>query len=745
MKNFLFLSLIVFIAVGTVRAHPLGIFSTNTYSRLTVGTNNISVTYVVDIAEIPSIHEIELIDLNKDGKVDDGEGKIYKEKKLHELGSRLFLTLNQKQLPLRLTGSELLFSNGLGDLTTTRLTANFQTEFPASETAQSIYYVDKNFPEGKGWKEIVAEAGSDVVIENSSVPAKDITNELRTYPAGLLEHPLRVSEAQVQFSKGKSSVSVQSFTGNVVQKTSDGFAELISAKDLGASVMIVSLLIAFVLGAGHALTPGHGKTVVAAYLVGARGTAKHALFLGMTVTATHTFGVFIMGFIALFASHYILPETLFPWLSLISGLVVVSIGFSLALKRFKLAQKGFHSHDENHEPHDHDGHTHTHNGHTHSHLPPGADGTPVTWKNLLALGVSGGLLPCPSAIVVLLSAIALGRVAFGLALIVAFSLGLAGVLTGVGLLMVRARGYFERFNTGGPLFQWLPVVSAIVVTVAGVIISVQAFGQTGIQIPAGIANFTMGGTSAFSILILGFVLGLKHALDADHLVAVSTIVSERKGFLSSSIVGALWGLGHTASLFVVGIIVIALHIQIPDRIAQGMEFAVAIMLVGLGINVLWKLARGGKLHLHIHEHSNHTHIHPHIHANDHSHEIKHSHHSLPSLFTLEHLKNHIGNGKRSIFIGMVHGLAGSAALMLIVLTTIPSRALALSYVVIFGLGSVGGMFLMSTVVGLPFIFTANKSAVLNKLVRGIAGTVSVAFGIFLAWQIGIVNGLFIQQ
>ncbi len=288
----------------------------------------------------------------------------------------------------------------------------------------------------------------------------------------------------------------------------------------------------------------------------------------------------------------------------------------------------------------------------------------------------------------------------------------------------------------------LPILSALVVTVAGAFFSVQAFGQTGIHVPSVMSNFTIVGNNAFSILILGFVLGLKHALDADHLVAVSTIVSERKGFLSSSIVGALWGLGHTASLFVVGIIVITLHIQIPDRIAQGMEFAVAIMLVVLGINVLLKLARGGELHMHEHEHSNHKHIHPHVHGREHSHGQ--SHHSLPFLFSLDHLKKHIGNGKRSIFIGMVHGLAGSAAPMLIVLATIPSRALALTYVAIFGLGSIGGMFMMSTLIGLPFVLTASTSVGLNKLVRGIAGTVSFGFGIFLAWQIGVVDGLFVQ-
>lgn len=240
-----------------------------------------------------------------------------------------------------------------------------------------------------------------------------------------------------------------------------------------------------------------------------------------------------------------------------------------------------------------------------------------------------------------------------------------------------------------------------------------------------------------SLLILGFILGLKHALDADHLVAVSTIVSERKGFLSSSIVGALWGIGHTTSLLIAGLIVIALHVQIPEKFAALMEFAVAGMLVFLGVRVLWRLLRGGTLHLHLHTHDHHHHSHPHLHP--HGHEQDHAHE--PSF--IQRLALHIGNGKRSIFIGMVHGMAGSAALMLIVLATIPSASLAFLYIGVFGIGSIGGMLIMSTLVGIPFVLTAQRSDKLNATVRGISGVVSVVFGLYLAWQIGIAEGLFL--
>jgi nickel/cobalt transporter (NicO) family protein len=232
---------------------------------------------------------------------------------------------------------------------------------------------------------------------------------------------------------------------------------------------------------GHALQPGHGKTVVAAYLVGARGTARHAAFLGATVTATHTAGVYALGLVTLLLSQYVLPERLYPILGAVSGLLVLGIGLWLFGSR-ALRAVGWHGHRHGHE-HDH-GHehehglVHSHGGRVHAHLPPGADGGPVSWKSLLALGVSGGLLPCPEALMVLLITIAAHRVLFGLLLIVAFSLGLAGVLVGFGLALVYARSLFRRIDlTGGLAGRLLPVASAAVVVVAGCVITAQALPQ----------------------------------------------------------------------------------------------------------------------------------------------------------------------------------------------------------------------------------------------------------------------------
>jgi len=304
---------------------------------------------------------------------------------------------------------------------------------------------------------------------------------------------------------------------------------LILLEEINLSTLLVALGISFIWGAMHAMTPGHGKTIVGAYLVGSRGTMKHAVYLGLTTTITHTLGVFALGLITLFAAQFIVPETLYPWMSLLSGLFVVGIGLNLFANRFRSSGLGtwtqafkaklrrsprLHSpvlahahsegpayqhkyvlntsHEHHHEhahahPHGHEGHEHTdgrphdhnHDHADHSHLPPGANSSPVTWRNLLALGISGGLLPCPSALVVLLGAIALNRIGFGLILVLAFSLGLAGALTGIGMTFIYAGRLFDRFPSQGRLIQMLPVLSALFVSGIGVAISIKALAEIG--------------------------------------------------------------------------------------------------------------------------------------------------------------------------------------------------------------------------------------------------------------------------
>lgn len=234
--------------------------------------------------------------------------------------------------------------------------------------------------------------------------------------------------------------------------------------------------------------------------------------------------------------------------------------------------------------------------------------------------------------------------------------------------------------------------------------------------------------SSAAILGLGFLLGLKHATEADHLAAVSTIVTERRSLWSSAIVGGLWGLGHTISLLIAGIFVLLLNFQISEQTERMLEFFVGVMLVLLGLNVLRKLAQGGTLHFHTHEHGTREHAHPHLHEAGQADE-PHTHHGLTF-------------SPRALLIGMVHGMAGSAALMLLILPTIESRPLGLLYIAVFGIGSIGGMMLMSFLVGLPFTLTALRFNRFNLLLQSVAGLISVGLGLYIIYEKAFVEGLF---
>jgi ABC-type nickel/cobalt efflux system permease component RcnA len=276
------------------------------------------------------------------------------------------------------------------------------------------------------------------------------------------------------------AVSAQAETpaGAATALRADFLSQLLRRGDLGLGLVLAGIAVAFGLGAIHALSPGHGKTIVAAYLVGARGTVRHALFLGGMVTFTHTISVFLLGFTTLFLSQYVLPDQLFPVLGAISGLAIVWIGSLLLYRRARALRRHSHPHHHHHHDHHHHGHEHEHEHehgpHTHTHAAEGQ----VTMGSLIALGASGGLVPCPSALVLLLSSVALGRVGLGLILLVGFSAGLAAVLMGIGLLVLYAKHLLpeSRKAAGSPAFRLIPVLSAAVILCLGLLMTGVSLG-----------------------------------------------------------------------------------------------------------------------------------------------------------------------------------------------------------------------------------------------------------------------------
>lgn len=756
--------IIVMLGLSTTMAmaHPMGNFSISHYTELRAERDGLHIRYRLDMAEIPTFQEMPLLDTDGDGAISVVEHQAYLQWKVVELtrGQRLMIDGQATALPI--VGSDLLVQPGAGNLPTLLITVDYHVPLPIDDGQQRrIIYSDDNYPERVGWREIIATAGQGRYLTDSTVPAHDRTRQLTSYPADPTVAPPQQSRAAFTIGissahSGEQHSTVPAASAPVAAlreppSRGDRLTQLIPTDDVSTKILIFSLLVALMLGAVHAMSPGHGKTVVAAYLVGSRGTIKHAFLLGAIVTLTHTAGVFALGLVALFASQYILPEQLYPWLGFASGMTIVGIGLWQFVKRF--AQLHGHSHTHHHHHHDHGHHDHAphtghhhhdhnhyhdHDSHGHSHHLDS-----ITPASLIAMGISGGLVPCPSALVVLLSAISLNRIGFGMLLIMAFSLGLASVLIGIGMLALSAKQLLDRVRWQGRLMRRLPLCSSAVIAMLGLVIAYQALSSGGVvqvnlpDLTAGVSllmTIQSGFVSALSFdpvvwtaLGLGFVLGLKHALDPDHLVAVSTIVSEHKSLKRSSIIGAFWGVGHTTSLLLVGLLVIGLRLTIPDRVALSMEFCVAMMLIALGTNLLWKTWRVS-IHSHPHTHADgQHHVHVHLHAPG------TQHHEEPRVFH---------HAKRPLLIGMVHGLAGSAALMLLVLTTIPSPWLGLAYIVVFGLGSIGGMLLMSSMIGLPFVLTAQRFTRFNQGIRMTAGMCSVAFGLFLAWQIGFVEGLF---
>jgi ABC-type nickel/cobalt efflux system permease component RcnA len=425
------------LAPGVAAAHPLGNFTVNRFSAVELSGRDVYVHYVLDLAEIPTYQEGERV------RAPGFPGLV---------GRRLVLELGGTRVSLVPLGHELSEKPGAGGLPTLRFEAIFrgQPSPTGSSGERPLVFHDTNFADRIGWKEVVVRADRGAKIDSSSVPAESESDELRAYPKELLRSPLDVTSVEARYEPGAAPGMPPSLSASPAPGHSgSGFEALVGRGDLGIGVIVLSLLIAAFWGAAHALTPGHGKAIVAGYLIGSRGKPRHAVLLGAVVTVTHTFGVFALGLVTLGLSQFVVPERLYPWLTLASGLLVIAVGASVFWSRWR--QRRAHEH----------GHSH---GHEREHPERG----------ILGIGVAAGLLPCPSALVVLLSAIALHRIGFGLALILAFSVGLAATITTIGLLAVLARRVFSRVSLNGPFVRALPAVSAFAILAVGVGITVNA-------------------------------------------------------------------------------------------------------------------------------------------------------------------------------------------------------------------------------------------------------------------------------
>ena len=771
-------------------AHPMGNFSVNHYSKITLESDGIRVRYFIDLAEIPTYQELEqakipitAIDPNSTTVIN------YVASRGAELGRGLILDVEGKTAPLRLIFSGVIFPPGAGGLPTMKMGFVYEADYPSTLSAMdrqhaTLHYADNNYPGHTGWKEIVALASAGTLLR-SSVPATDRSGELSNYPTDLLTSPPQDLEASLiaalppvpttladpqrmpmphpvaaralhppRREVGAASKraapprlatpletvpaplaasTVMSLQANRQQTPRSRFTELIQAEHLSAWFLFTAALIAIGLGGLHALEPGHGKTIVAAYLVGSRGTARHAVLLGVIVTASHTAGVFALGAITLYASRYIVPEQLYPWLGALSGITIAGLGCFMLMRRLSGTATD----------HDHDldaSHSHwafwKHTAGEKIGMNPVQSSASrvrsVSLVQLFTLGITGGIIPCPAALIVLLSAFALHRIGLGFFLIVSFSVGLALVLIGFGMLMVYARRFMTQFQIDGPLTRrWLPAASSAFIAILGLILTIQALSA--VHLDAHLIFQEKLGPILF-VTGLGLILGIRHSTDADHVVAVSTMVSKQRSIRNAAFIGSVWGLGHTITIFIVGSLIILFGVEIPPRLGLSMEFSVAIMLILLGVlNLTGAMQR-------ITTRFTPANIGPKSTPSPEQKETRTT--QIERL-----LENSVGRFGlyqclRPLAIGLVHGLAGSAAVALLVLSTIHNPVWATAYLLIFGAGTMIGMMCMTAAIAVPLTFAGDRFAKLSRHLGTASGMVSLCFGSVLVYQLGFLGGLF---
>ncbi len=488
-------------------AHPLGNFTVNTHVGLRVEPEAVAVRVVVDSAEIPTVQAF--------GATPPAPGSAeavrYSEAECASMAEQLVVDVDGRRAALDVQSTALVFPPGAAGLVITRLTCDARTTEPVETVGTTIVVSGTPAQDRVGWHEVVA-VGDGVTLPSSDVPTQSISDVLRAYPEDLLQSPLNQTGARLVVAEGSGVVSGGTTDDGrpspsvPLDPLTERFTELVGSPDLTLLLAVLAFFGALFLGGLHAFAPGHGKALMAAYLVGQDGSWRQASLIGASVTVTHTAGVLVLG-VVLSTLAVTTPERLYPWLGLASGVLVCGIGTTLlrrAVARRRAddapARHGDeHDHDDSPDhAHDHDHEhdrepAHTHVGtavaappvpHRHGTGPVHSHAVATDARGLLAVGFAGGLVPAPSAVVVLLGGIALGRAWFGVLLVLAYGIGMAIALAGTGLLLVHARRRVQRWAVapggaawGGAAFSWLPVAAAAFVVAVGIGLTVRALLQ----------------------------------------------------------------------------------------------------------------------------------------------------------------------------------------------------------------------------------------------------------------------------
>jgi ABC-type nickel/cobalt efflux system permease component RcnA len=459
----------VFGPASAASAHPLGNLTVNTSAHIVVAPEQVSVTYVLDLAELPTVQERPAVSAGGDG---------YAAVKCASLGGGLTLAVDGDAQPLTVASSTIEWTAGQGGLDTLRVECALTAAGAVSRSA-TLDWHDANFADRIGWREVVVNG--DRLAISTSLPSASASEFLRSYPSGVPAPRVLDASASVQGSGARldpTTAPPPAASTDAQRRGSDGltafFNRLVGDRDLTVGLGLLAAGLAFLLGALHSLAPGHGKTVMAAMIASRRGTLRQVMTVGGTVAVTHTFGVVVLG-VVISTSQVVAPDRVLPWLTVASGVLLLGTGAWLLLRRWLLGARVGAAH---HHGHHHHGHRHHHGvfGHDHHH-DAGAGQPPLKTRSLALIGMAGGLVPTPSALVVLLGATALGRAWFGVLLVGIYGIGMAATLLAAGVLLVKIQGWLERqyaqarwLDVG---MRLLPIVTSLALILGGVSLAVR--------------------------------------------------------------------------------------------------------------------------------------------------------------------------------------------------------------------------------------------------------------------------------